>query len=174
MNGERAPAEVYKDFRNAVLEILGSLENQEAALNGISGMGKGINDIPGSIVSVETAPSQQKTITESLAENKAKERRRHDDINKVNNDNGDDDDGMSDVEKADDSMGQRVGIANEGLSQDIGETSSNIKTSSTATTATVTNKGYPPIIWVIGGPGSNKASLCLKAVAMNPGWGHIR
>lgn len=27
---------------------------------------------------------------------------------------------------------------------------------------------------VIGGPGSNKSTLCLKAVALNPGWSHFR
>lgn len=31
----------------------------------------------------------------------------------------------------------------------------------------------PKIIFVIGGPGSNKATLCLKAVGMNPGWSHL-
>ena len=52
MNGERAPSEVYKDFRGAVLDILGAQENQEALLNGVVGMGHGVDDIPGSIVSV--------------------------------------------------------------------------------------------------------------------------
>lgn len=32
----------------------------------------------------------------------------------------------------------------------------------------------PKVIFVIGGPGSNKATLCLKAVGMNPGWSHLR
>lgn len=38
-----------------------------------------------------------------------------------------------------------------------------------------TNLGrVPPIIFVIGGPGSNKATLCSKSLGVNPGWGHFR
>jgi hypothetical protein len=49
---------VYKDFRASVLDILQAQENQEAVLNGVAGIGHGMDDIPGSIVSVETAPKQ--------------------------------------------------------------------------------------------------------------------
>ncbi|XP_054283474.1 uncharacterized protein LOC129000537 [Macrosteles quadrilineatus] len=31
-------------------------------------------------------------------------------------------------------------------------------------------KGYPPVVWVIGGPGSNKSTLCSKAVRQAQGW----
>lgn len=55
----RNPAEVYKDFRSAVFEILGTQDNQNALLNGVVGMGRGMNEIPGSIVTVETAPWQR-------------------------------------------------------------------------------------------------------------------
>jgi hypothetical protein len=58
INGERAPSEVYKDFRASVLDILQAQENQEAVLNGVAGIGNGMDEIPGSIVSVETAPKQ--------------------------------------------------------------------------------------------------------------------
>lgn len=34
-------------------------------------------------------------------------------------------------------------------------------------------KGLPAFIWVIGGPGSNKATLCAQAVRNMPGWQHI-
>ncbi|KAJ8978768.1 hypothetical protein NQ317_017492 [Molorchus minor] len=33
-------------------------------------------------------------------------------------------------------------------------------------------KGYPPVLWVIGGPGSNKAVLC-AAAARETGWTHV-
>ncbi|CAG9860804.1 unnamed protein product [Phyllotreta striolata] len=33
-------------------------------------------------------------------------------------------------------------------------------------------KTYPPVLWVIGGPGSNKASLC-AGVARDMGWEHV-
>lgn len=32
--------------------------------------------------------------------------------------------------------------------------------------------GWPPVLWVIGGPGSNKAALC-SAVCRDTGWTHI-
>lgn len=54
VNGERNPAEVYKDFRSSVFEILSSQDNQNAMLNGV-GMGRGMNEIPGTIISVEAA-----------------------------------------------------------------------------------------------------------------------
>lgn len=31
---------------------------------------------------------------------------------------------------------------------------------------------YPPVLWVIGGPGSNKAALC-AAASNDVGWHHI-
>lgn len=49
---------MYKDFRASVLDILQAQENQEAVLNGVAGIGHGIDEIPGSIVSVETAPKK--------------------------------------------------------------------------------------------------------------------
>lgn len=55
VNGERNPADVYKDFRSAVFEILSSQDDQNAMLNGVVGMGRGMNEIPGTIVSVEAA-----------------------------------------------------------------------------------------------------------------------
>lgn len=118
VNGERNPAEVYKDFRNSVFEILGAEDDQNALLNGVIGMGRGANEIPGSIVSVETAPEQtndgrtQSPTILSPANLLAQSR--------------------------------KIDIAN-----------------------------LPPIIWVIGGPGSNKTTLCMKAVALNPGWAHL-
>jgi len=161
VNGERAPTEVFKDFRTAVLDILSTLENQEAAMNGVTGMGRGIHDIPGSIVSVDTAPSQAQQgtqIAEDIATNAS----------------------------------ETAGIV---LGRDLAFDGPNgaVATLKTGTTSAdddsgvvVTQQpkfrpdagpeesGLPPIIWVIGGPGSNKATLCLKAVGLNPGWAHIR
>ncbi|KAH8353222.1 hypothetical protein KR084_009688, partial [Drosophila pseudotakahashii] len=161
VNGERAPTEVYKDFRTAVLDILSTLENQEAVMNGVTGMGRGIHDIPGSIVSVDTAPSQAQQATQ-IAE----------DI-------------------ATNANGETAGIV---LARDLAIEGPNgtvaaLKTGTTSADddsgvvvtqqpklrpdAGPSESGLPPIIWVIGGPGSNKATLCLKAVGLNPGWAHI-
>ncbi|XP_037051697.1 adenylate kinase isoenzyme 5 isoform X3 [Bradysia coprophila] len=108
VNGERAPTEVYKDFRMTVLDILGAQENQEALLNGVA------------VPAVET-PTNAKI--------------RDNDVLHPNN-----------------LMGQNV-------------TEQNVPVQSI--------ENLPPIIWVIGGPGSNKATLCLKAIGLNPGWGHF-
>lgn len=131
INGERAPSEVYKDFRSAVLDILQAQENQEAVLNGVAGIGHGIDDIPGSIVSVDTAPSQSK---------------RKDYVAVTTPPNAIDSPVI---------VGKKI-IELETINQQRSVTR------------------IPKVIFVIGGPGSNKATLCLKAVGMNPGWSHIR
>lgn len=142
INGERAPSEVYKDFRSSVLDILQTQENQEAVLNGVAGIGHGIDDIPGSIVSVETAPSQNKpkdyvavTTPPNAVDSPVKVR------TKMNG-----------------HVGQKI-IEVETINQ---------------MPAQVNLSKFPKMIFVIGGPGSNKATLCMKGVGMNPGWGHIR
>lgn len=135
MNGERSPTEVYKDFRAAVLDILSTQENREAELNGVAGMGRGSDDIPGSIVSVDTAPSPKRVVTEQPRSGASKMVAR----------NPFEDD------------------AEEALSSVVVEPNN------------PNNNGQiPPVIFVIGGPGSNKASLCLKVVGANSGWTHFR
>lgn len=140
VNGERAPAEVYKDFREAVLEILGAQDNQNALLNGIVGMGRGVNEIPGSIVSVETAPSQQKNIIA---------------VSPVQQEQPAQLPSQQQYHQAMDQIQEYPSIQN-------------------AITTDIDSTVLPPVIWVIGGPGSNKSVLCLKAMALNPGWGHFR
>lgn len=68
VNGERNPADVYKDFRNAIFQILTSQDDSNAMLNGIVGMGRGANEIPGTIVSVDTAASvsRQRTVAADI------------------------------------------------------------------------------------------------------------
>ncbi|XP_017155414.1 adenylate kinase isoenzyme 5 isoform X1 [Drosophila miranda] len=163
VNGERAPTEVYKDFRTAVLDILSTLENQEAMMNGVTGMGRGILDIPGSIVSVDTAPSQAQA-THIADDNNAT---------------------VTDTETtlplaADLAIDQSVGLDRNVEHHQGGGTTSADDDSGVVVTQQPKRKPdtadlpvLPPIIWVIGGPGSNKATLCLKAVGLNPGWAHI-
>jgi hypothetical protein len=142
INGERAPSEVYKDFRSSVLDILQTQENQEAVLNGVAGIGHGIDDIPGSIVSVETAPSQSKskdyvvvTSPPNVVDSPVKARTK--------------------------------------MNGHVGQKIIEVETINEASTQGKLSK-IPKVIFVIGGPGSNKATLCMKAVGINPGWGHLR
>lgn len=132
---------MYKDFRAAVLDILGAQENQEAMLNGVAGMGHGVDDIPGSIVSVDTAPSKSNATPPIRPRPPSQPTNPYVKQNNVQ------------IEKIPDKPVQRIvqAMKNTSLSNKI-----------------------PSIIFVIGGPGSNKATLCLKAVGMNPGWGHFR
>ena len=134
---------MYKDFRSAILDILQAQENQEAVLNGVAGIGHGIDDIPGSIVSVDTAPSQSKP-KDYVAVHQTPPNPFESPVKTRTKMNG--------------NVGQKV-IEVETISQrvPIGNVSK-----------------IPKVIFVIGGPGSNKATLCLKAVGMNPGWSHIR
>ncbi|XP_032597738.1 adenylate kinase isoenzyme 5 [Drosophila grimshawi] len=167
VNGERAPTEVYKDFRTAVLDILSTLENQEAILNGVTGMGRGILDIPGSIVSVDTAPSQAQApqITDQVAASAASgpnftsavisnvaanAAATAAGVLRTGGTSADDDSGVV--------VTQQPKFTNASHSMDANDEP---------------EQSIPPIIWVIGGPGSNKATLCLKAVGLNPGWSHI-
>lgn len=134
---------MYKDFRSAVFEILSSQDDQNALLNGVVGMGRGANEIPGTIVSVETAPNGRI---------------------------------QADVEN--------VAEVSETIEPGIKPPTPRIRTPQIEVTRileqpksannNIDYSNLPPIIWVIGGPGSNKSTLCLKAVALNAGWSHFR
>lgn len=186
VNGERAPTEVYKDFRTAVLDILSTLENQEAILNGVTGMGRGIHDIPGSIVSVDTAPSQAQaphitdqavaatataTATGPGERNVTNAVISHIAANAAT--------AAATLRTAGGGGGGTTNNTNTSADDDSGvvvtqQPKLNHAGTSIDTNASELDRPIPPIIWVIGGPGSNKATLCLKAVGLNPGWAHIR
>lgn len=112
-------------------------------------MGRGVDDIPGSIVSVETAPSHRKALQNA---------------NTIQTPN------KYDILEVNPIMGQNVSIVNR--TNTPPSTQQIHRETNHAPTARTTE--YPLVIWVIGGPGSNKATLCLKAVGFNPGWAHIR
>lgn len=143
VNGERNPAEVYKDFRSAVFEVLSSQDDHNAILNGVVGMGRGMNEIPGTIVSVETAPNN---LTKVEVEAEA--------------------DTSETIELGTKPPTPRIRTPQIEVTRIL----ENPKSANN----NVDFSNLPPIIWVIGGPGSNKSTLCLKAVALNPGWSHFR
>ncbi|XP_037809527.1 adenylate kinase isoenzyme 5 isoform X1 [Lucilia sericata] len=176
VNGERAPSEVYKDFRTAVLDILSTLENQEAILNGVTGMGRGINDIPGSIVSVDTAPSQAQNIPGISNHNPAP-------ISTVLSQNQQQQQPATVPQMSEDPSRN---ITNAVISHIASNAAQAVAVTgapdvitqqpmltNAATSMSTDVQGLPPVIWVIGGPGSNKATLCMKAVGLNPGWAHF-
>lgn len=148
VNGERNPADVYKDFRSAVFEILSSQDDQSALANGVAGMGRGINEIPGTIVSVETAPQIQ---TEAQIENEMEA-----ETSEII------DPGVKSPPEP------RIRTPPIEVTRILDPTPKSPPNNNFDLT------NLPPIIWVIGGPGSNKSTLCLKAVALNGGWSHFR
>lgn len=150
VNGERNPAEVYKDFRSAVFEILGSQDNQNALLNGVVGMGRGINEIPGTIITVETAPGSTQAQIEAEPEDEA--------------------DSSETIEPG---TSGRKNPPPHTQSPPIIEVTRILDQPKSANN-NFDFSNLPPIIWVVGGPGSNKSTLCLKAVALNGGWSHFR
>lgn len=161
VNGERAPTEVYKDFRTAVLDILNTLENEEAMLNGVTGIGRGIRDIPGSIVTVDTAPSQVQAphIADQVAAGEGNV------SNAV----------ISHIAANAAMVAATMRTTGTYVDNDSGVVTQQPMLSLSSTSVEAGNKDViPPIIWVIGGPGSNKATLCLKAIGLNSGWAHIR
>lgn len=141
---------MYKDFRAAVLDILQTQENQEAVLNGVAGIGNGIDDIPGSIVSVDTAPSPIKTKVPTQIVPEARIL----------------------APKPPPTVVSPPPPARM-MNGNIGRNAIEIESFDDHKT-TQGSARYPPIIFVIGGPGSSKSTLCLKAIGMNPGWGHFR
>ncbi|XP_064076672.1 uncharacterized protein LOC113396690 [Vanessa tameamea] len=160
VNGERNPEEVYKDFRAAVLQILGAVEEQ-----GMNGVGVGARAIPGEIVGVEPAPA----------------RIHEDDPLKA-----------QDVDIEDDSVAvtqmpivpaapvpvmpisvaqlpiasvPKVFPVNGNVERILSPKAEVIRVHGVTTT--------PPTLWVVGGPGSNKATLCERAVTQRNGWTHF-
>ncbi|XP_039950074.1 adenylate kinase isoenzyme 5 isoform X2 [Bactrocera tryoni] len=178
VNGERAPAEVYKDFRAAILDVLSTLENQEAMLNGVTGMGRGIHDIPGSIVSVDTAPSQAANIADISNANVNTTVFAANNYNNMNRNHYNNHVGNPSITNA---VGAHIASSVNAAAATARMTEAEVITTqpevmnqqNAATSMDLNVDSIPPVIWVIGGPGSNKATLCMKAVGLNPGWGHI-
>ncbi|XP_072937096.1 adenylate kinase isoenzyme 5 [Epargyreus clarus] len=150
VNGERNPDEVYKDFRAAVLQILGPLEDQ--TMNGVNAVGVGASGIPGEIVGVEPAPARHVEPDQDL---------RSEDI---------------EVENVDPLPApvtvapvpipiKQHKLANGHAERMVSPKPEVIRVRGVATT--------PPTLWVVGGPGSNKATLCQRAVAQRQGWTHF-
>ncbi|XP_018895600.2 adenylate kinase isoenzyme 5 [Bemisia tabaci] len=63
--------------------------------------------------------------------------------------------------------------AGEGASDRPIKTSISVYNSPTKETKQKTSNRIPPVIWIVGGPGSNKFTLCQKAIRKAHGWIHI-
>ncbi|CAD0196404.1 unnamed protein product [Chrysodeixis includens] len=182
VNGERNPDEVYKDFRAAVLQILGSTEDH-STMNGVSGVGVGAGGIPGEIVGVEPAPAQDRDREDRREENGmpavptvmtvpmslpiALPQTQH--VHETGMDRVVTPKGYAEIKCriTSDSPQLRTGgilmyyTLEEGLCLALAEV---IRVRGETTT--------PALLWVVGGPGSNKATLCQRAIVQRPGWTH--
>ncbi|XP_030244381.1 adenylate kinase isoenzyme 5 isoform X2 [Drosophila navojoa] len=152
VNGERAPTEVYKDFRTAVLDILSTLENQEAILNGVTDQAVAATATP-TATATATGPGERNVTNAVISHIAANAATAAATLRAAGGGvtNADDDSGVV--------VTQQPKLNHAGTSIEPN--------------ASEPDRPIPPIIWVIGGPGSNKATLCLKAVGLNPGWAHI-
>ncbi|XP_026738089.1 adenylate kinase isoenzyme 5 [Trichoplusia ni] len=145
VNGERNPDEVYKDFRAAVLQILGTTEDH-STMNGVSGVGVGAGGIPGEIVGVEPAPAQDRDREDRREEN-----------------------GVPAVPTV---MTVPVALPIM-MPQPVQETGTERVVTPKAEVIRVRGETTTPaLLWVVGGPGSNKATLCQRAIVQRPGWTH--
>ncbi|XP_051173250.1 adenylate kinase isoenzyme 5 [Leptopilina boulardi] len=120
IDGERDPNEVYIDFRDAVLRILGMSSDED---------------------------NQNPRAMQAEVE----------------------------VERTDDDPYEPTAPSEEQNELDPNETPASpvLPIIKPAKTANHQRKGLPAFIWVIGGPGSNKATLCNQALRNMPGWVHV-
>lgn len=119
VNGERNPNEVFVDFREAVMGILG----------------------------LPATTEDEKKVTQSLeAEVK--------------------------VERREEAISRTPSPKDQVVVVEMTQPPPDINTKALKT-AVKPRKGLPAFIWVIGGPGSNKAVLCSHAVQDMPGWVHV-
>ncbi|XP_072388705.1 uncharacterized protein [Diabrotica undecimpunctata] len=126
INGERVPADVYQDFREAVIRILGMQDNPPVFANGK------VAPVPDDVVSTEL-PLVPVASTTQMTSIPHAER----------------------LQQSPDRPKTRVISVN--------PSTPNFRSPT---------KAYPPVLWVIGGPGSNKAALC-TSVANETGWQHV-
>ncbi|CAH2105046.1 unnamed protein product [Euphydryas editha] len=158
VNGERNPEEVYKDFRAAVLQILGAIEEQ-----GMNGVGVGAQGIPGEIVGVEPAPA----------------RIREDDPLKAQDIDIEDDLPATQIPIVPAAPVPMMPAANHlsvAPAPKIMPVNGNVERVLSPKAEVIRVHGAsttPPTLWVVGGPGSNKATLCERAVTQREGWTHF-
>ncbi|XP_045485853.1 uncharacterized protein LOC110992321 isoform X3 [Pieris rapae] len=144
VNGERNPDEVYKDFRAAVLQILTSVEDQD--MNG---------GIPGEIVGVEPAPTRNQTEFQDIDVEDMPVPTRPMPIVPPNVP-------QSIPHALPQSMPKVLAV------NGVDHVNSRPEVIRVRGTAIAT-----PTLWVVGGPGSNKAALCQRAVTQRHGWTHF-
>lgn len=167
VNGERHPGDVYKDFRSSVFRILGEHDNPPVFGNGrIASVPDDVSsELPTRSTQTVTVPQPgirpagTTTTTTGAA-----------------------------AAAAVAAVGPRAGLA-AGASAAVAAAAAattaaqaHTERPSTQIISVTSNQpanyrspvkpGWPPVLWVIGGPGSNKAALCTQ-VAKDTGWSHI-
>ncbi|KAJ8920692.1 hypothetical protein NQ315_004831, partial [Exocentrus adspersus] len=129
INGERVPSDVYKDFRSAVLRILGTQDNPPVFTNGKAAP-PASTDVIAELPNVATMAASQVPTGPASSE--------------------------------------RIAVSPPRPQTQV----ISVHATTPSTYKSPMKTGYPPVLWVIGGPGSNKAVLC-SAAAKETGWTHI-
>ncbi|XP_049821825.1 adenylate kinase isoenzyme 5 isoform X2 [Aethina tumida] len=124
INGERPPADVYKDFRSSVFRILGMQDNPPVFTDGKTAPVP--EDVTTELPKMAALPAVQPPKPERLVISPPRPKTQVISVNQTNQENY----------------------------------------------VSPQKERYPPVLWVIGGPGSNKAALCATA-SKETGWTHI-
>ncbi|XP_008216433.1 adenylate kinase isoenzyme 5 isoform X2 [Nasonia vitripennis] len=122
VNGERNPSEVYVDFRESVMRILGLSEESEAPERQVSS-------------SMEAEVEVERDQDGELATSP-----------------GPADEHLLSAAQPPTLIGDEI---------------------LPSKTADMTRRGLPPVVWVLGGPGSNKAMVCSQAIRKMSNWLHL-
>ncbi|XP_045511743.1 uncharacterized protein LOC123706481 [Colias croceus] len=192
VNGERNPEEVYRDFRAAVLQILSAVEDDD--MNGVGNGG-----IPGEIVGVEPAPTRHRPdslnahdldddMPATIVPRPAQMPNGQALLNGQTMPSGQailNGQTMLNGQAMPNSQIMPSGqvMSDHGVrEQDMptmpmpkvmpvnGVNNANPKAEVIRVRGTATKV---PTVWVVGGPGSNKAVLCERAVSQKEGWMHF-
>ncbi|VVC93173.1 unnamed protein product [Leptidea sinapis] len=142
VNGERNPEEVYKDFRAAILQILATTEDHD------------LHGIPGEIVGVEPAPTRNRTAIIRTQDIDA------------------DSEEMSTAPLNGVPAIPAAPLAGMPVVTSV-PAAPNVPTMPGPKPEVLRVRGAwttAPTLWVVGGPGSNKAAICHRAVSKRQGW----
>lgn len=145
IHGERPPADVYRDFKAAFFQILGNQDNPPEFTNGTA--------IPIPTTTTSELPTRVSNQS-ALCQNSMKDPFPFLQQNPVlpvplKMENG--------ISTPDRPKTQVISVGNGGVPN---------------FNSPVKPLTYPPVLWVIGGPGSNKAALCDVAAREND-WAHV-
>ncbi|KAL7294112.1 hypothetical protein TKK_0012143 [Trichogramma kaykai] len=165
VNGERNPSEVYIDFRDAVLRTLGLQTDDGGVTREVSS-------------SMETEVEVERN--QDGGEERASPRKAAGVIKSptmTTTEEEDEDDAVSEA-RISSSTSQRptaeqIAASSPTVPSETSPVVAGQQILASSKTADMPRKRLPPVVWVLGGPGSNKSMVCNLAVKMMTNWVHL-